>query len=68
MITFPDLGGCVFPMGHVDQPSFKFCAEKAELGKPYCAFHCAKAFKPPEAIPQPTTNASSLRRVFGGRL
>lgn len=67
-IVFPDAGHCVFPMGHVGDKGFRFCAEKAEASKPYCAFHCSKCSKPPEAVPQPTTAASTLRRVFGGRL
>ena len=67
MIHFPDHGYCTFPMGHVDQPGFHFCSAKAEDRKPYCAFHCAMCFKPPEAEPQATTAASTIRRVFGGR-
>ena len=35
---------CKWPIGHPGDPDFRFCTEKALVGKPYCAEHCAVAF------------------------
>ena len=42
---------CRFPIGHPDQPDFRFCGDRAEAGKPYCANHCAVCYqrRPAEA-------------------
>lgn len=38
------------------------------IGKPYCPEHYALCYRPFVATPQATTAASTLRRVFGGRM
>ena len=35
---------CMWPVGHPGEPSFRFCGERALVGKPYCADHCAVAY------------------------
>lgn len=35
---------CKWPMGHPGDEDFHFCTDKALVGKPYCAEHCAVAF------------------------
>jgi GcrA cell cycle regulator len=35
---------CKWPIGHPGDPDFSFCTDKALVGKPYCAEHCAVAF------------------------
>lgn len=35
---------CKWPIGHPGDADFTFCKEKALVGKPYCAEHCAVAF------------------------
>jgi len=35
---------CKWPIGHPGDPDFKFCTERALVGKPYCAEHCGVAF------------------------
>lgn len=35
---------CKWPTGHPGDPDFKFCTERALVGKPYCAEHCGVAF------------------------
>lgn len=35
---------CKWPIGHPGDPDFRFCTDKALVGKPYCAEHCAVAF------------------------
>jgi GcrA cell cycle regulator len=35
---------CKWPTGHPGDADFKFCTERALVGKPYCAEHCAQAF------------------------
>lgn len=35
---------CKWPIGHPGDADFTFCSDKALVGKPYCAEHCAVAF------------------------
>jgi GcrA cell cycle regulator len=35
---------CKWPIGHPGDEDFRFCTDKALVGKPYCAEHCAVAF------------------------
>jgi GcrA cell cycle regulator len=35
---------CKWPIGHPGDTDFHFCTDKALVGKPYCAEHCAQAF------------------------
>lgn len=68
MIEFPDATQCLFPMGDPRESRFRFCAEKAEPGKRYCAFHCARCYLPAEPNKQPhDSRMSTIQRVFGGR-
>lgn len=47
-IHFPTGAGCRWPHGHPSEPeTFRFCGEPAVQGKPYCAAHCAVAYKRP---------------------
>ena len=53
----PDLGvndlkahHCKYPYGDPKLPGFHFCGAQRELGRPYCATHCAIAF---QRLPQP---------------
>ena len=35
---------CAWPIGEPGTTSFRFCAELAQTGKPYCLDHCTKAY------------------------
>jgi len=35
---------CSWPVGDPKQVGFHFCGEPSELGRPYCAHHCAIAY------------------------
>jgi GcrA cell cycle regulator len=35
---------CMWPVGHPGEPGFRFCGERALMGKPYCVDHCAVAY------------------------
>ncbi len=35
---------CKWPIGHPGDTDFHFCTDRALVGKPYCAEHCAQAF------------------------
>jgi GcrA cell cycle regulator len=35
---------CCWPIGDPGKPGFKFCAERALAGKPYCEQHAAQAY------------------------
>jgi GcrA cell cycle regulator len=35
---------CKWPVGHPGDEDFHFCMDRALVGKPYCAEHCAQAF------------------------
>jgi hypothetical protein len=38
--------GCAYPIGDPLEPGFRFCGERvAQLGRPYCAEHAAKAYQ-----------------------
>ena len=39
---------CRFPVGEVGKPDFFFCGAPALDKRPYCACHCARAFRPSE--------------------
>ncbi len=41
---FPDVGGCLWPRGHPNDPQFHFCGGPRLHGKPYCAAHAAVAY------------------------
>ena len=36
--------GCQWPVGDPKQPDFHFCGQPSEIGRPYCAKHCAIAY------------------------
>lgn len=38
---------CKWPTGDPTLPNFSFCGHNTQEGKPYCAFHAALAFQPP---------------------
>lgn len=45
---------CSWPVGHPGEEGFKFCTDKALVGKPYCAEHCGHAYarvKAPDHAP-----------------
>jgi GcrA cell cycle regulator len=45
---------CRWPVGDPACPDFFFCGAKPVADKPYCAAHCARAYRPPQpSIPQP---------------
>jgi GcrA cell cycle regulator len=35
---------CCFPIGTPRTPTFRYCDEPSEPGKPYCRAHCAEAY------------------------
>jgi len=35
---------CVWPIGEPGDPEFRFCADFAVAGRPYCAKHCTVAY------------------------
>ncbi len=35
---------CMWPVGDPKQPDFHFCGAAVEVGRPYCATHCALAY------------------------
>lgn len=37
-------GMCCWPIGEPGEPSFHFCGETIEPGRPYCARHCRIAY------------------------
>jgi GcrA cell cycle regulator len=40
-------GMCKWPMGDPQESEFRYCGmRKEEAGKPYCTYHCARAFQP----------------------
>ncbi len=43
---FPDdVRGCLWPIGHPNDPQFHFCGQKRRVpDKPYCPVHAAKAY------------------------
>ena len=43
----PAYGGraCAWPIGDPGEEDFHFCAARAEPGRPYCAKHCAIAYR-----------------------
>jgi hypothetical protein len=44
--------GCRWPIGEVGKPGFHFCCVPTVIpGKPYCAAHCAIAYRPKEEQP-----------------
>lgn len=36
---------CRWPIGHPGEPGFHFCGNQAQPGRPYCAEHCAVAYR-----------------------
>jgi GcrA cell cycle regulator len=40
---------CKWPIGHPNDPDFKFCSERSVVGKPYCVAHCTMAYVKPKA-------------------
>lgn len=38
---------CAWPMGHPKTPTFRYCDEPSEAGKPYCGAHGAVAYDRP---------------------
>ena len=36
---------CHWPIGHPREPGFHFCGKPAEPDRPYCATHCAIAYR-----------------------
>jgi GcrA cell cycle regulator len=40
---------CRWPVGEPASPSFFFCGGEVARNKPYCAVHCARAYRAPQA-------------------
>lgn len=40
-------GRCQWPHGDPKQPGFHYCHAEAVPGRPYCAEHCARAYRKP---------------------
>ncbi len=36
---------CRWPIGHPGEPEFRFCGDARVPGRPYCADHCALAYR-----------------------
>jgi GcrA cell cycle regulator len=36
---------CAWPIGDPGQSDFRFCGERPEPSRPYCAAHCAQAYR-----------------------
>ncbi len=52
---FPDARGCLWPVGHPNDPQFHFCGQKRRApNQPYCPVHAAsaRAEKPNPPIPK----------------
>jgi len=51
--AFLELSGraCRWPVGNPGSADFFFCGAEAFVGKPYCAAHCARAYRPVEDPP-----------------
>lgn len=45
VIAFPPHRLCSFPLGDPARNGFRFCGEAIVPDKPYCAAHCAIAYK-----------------------
>lgn len=56
---------CRFPIGHLDEPGFGFCALERVSGLPYCAGHAARCFVVPNHMKSQSKDRSDLsaRRV-----
>jgi GcrA cell cycle regulator len=39
---------CRWPINHVGEPDFHFCARKQVVGTPYCEVHLRRAYQPPK--------------------
>lgn len=65
--TLADLGDndCKFPVGHLDQPGFGFCALERVPGLPYCADHAARCYVVPNNLKSRNKDTSD---VSGGRV
>lgn len=44
---------CKWPIGHVGEPDFHFCARKQVVGTPYCDFHLRRAYSVPVVRSRP---------------
>lgn len=56
-IEFPPYGHCLFPSG--DVPYITFCgALLQDIGKPYCAACCRKAYLPPRVVDTPVSRVN----------
>lgn len=53
---------CRFPVGHLDEPGFGFCALERVEGLPYCAEHAARCFVVPTSRKE-KTNGTRLPEV-----
>ena len=40
-------GTCNWPIGEPGTPGFRFCGRPTRRKKPYCATHCARAYRKP---------------------
>ena len=38
---------CRWPIGDPHDLDFHFCGKRVVIGRPYCAAHCKRAYKPP---------------------
>ena len=36
---------CNWPIGDPQNPDFRFCEGRRVAGRPYCSFHCKKAYR-----------------------
>lgn len=62
-------GDCRYPIGHVGEPGFHFCARPKVPGLSYCPDHARRCYQPPqvrrreaEVVPFPVMAARALAR------
>jgi GcrA cell cycle regulator len=59
---------CRWPVGDPLSSSFFFCGGEVMRSKPYCAVHCARAYRRPRAAPQRVMRARSASGELGPTL
>ncbi len=62
-----DRGTCRWPIGDPASPHFGFCGAEPSAGKPYCAAHCARAYRPATArvFRADAPSSALIRRAAG---
>jgi len=56
---------CRWPVGEPASPSFFFCGGEVARNKPYCAVHCARAYRAPQARRDLRAAARGGRKLRG---